>query len=320
MSSKVTIMIPTYNQSQYIEQCVESAMDQDYLNLEIVISDDSTNDKTEKIINEKYTTDPRIKYFRNENRLGRVANYHHTLYVKATGDYVLNLDGDDWLIDSTYIGDAVNLLEKNNEVMCVVSKTLWYFENENKYSSEKKFDKDIYIMSGIEYMMLQIQGKIPFNHMTSLYRRKQAMKIGFYQLDTTWSDAESIFRLICDHKIIFLNKTAGIWRSHGDNESQTFYKNLKIENIFLFEESVSTYCSGKIVSNSFSEKFKKILMLEHTKAYIVYLLKIKDIKKFKVFINYLFVFHKKFFFASIPSIAVTVGNRTLMYFFRTMRG
>lgn len=78
---KATIMIPTYNQPQYIMQCVESAMAQDYSNLEIVISDDSTNDETEKIIKEKYIQDPRIKYFHNIVRLGRVGNYHHTLYI-----------------------------------------------------------------------------------------------------------------------------------------------------------------------------------------------------------------------------------------------
>ena len=75
----ISVMIPTYNQPQYIAQAVESALAQDYEKLEIVVSDDSTNDATEKLL-QPYLADKRFSYFRNPAQLGRVANYRKLLF------------------------------------------------------------------------------------------------------------------------------------------------------------------------------------------------------------------------------------------------
>ena len=90
---KVSVMIPTYNQAKYIYNTVISVINQDYDNLEIVISDDASTDNTEavvrKIINE--TPERDIKYIKRTENIGNIANYHDTLQNIITGDYVLNL-------------------------------------------------------------------------------------------------------------------------------------------------------------------------------------------------------------------------------------
>ncbi len=69
----VTIGIPTYNQQEYLAAAVESALAQQYPNLEIIVADDCSTDETEKIV-QPYLLDKRLKYFKNENNVGRVLN------------------------------------------------------------------------------------------------------------------------------------------------------------------------------------------------------------------------------------------------------
>ena len=90
----VSIVIPTYNNATYIADALKSAISQDYSNLEIIVLDDASNDNTAEIVN-PYTTDPRVRYFKNDQNIGRVANYHKGLYDLARGEWYLNLDGDD---------------------------------------------------------------------------------------------------------------------------------------------------------------------------------------------------------------------------------
>ena len=60
---KVTIMIPTYNQAKYISKAIESALNIDYSNIEVIVSDDCSTDNTEEVIS-KYLEDNRFKYIK----------------------------------------------------------------------------------------------------------------------------------------------------------------------------------------------------------------------------------------------------------------
>ena len=113
--AKVTILIPTFNQEKYLAQAIESALGQDFENLEVIVVDDASTDGTENIV-QGYLNKDGFKYYRNEKNLGRVANYHHGLNDCATGDYILNLDGDDWLTDCQFIKDAAGILDNNLDV------------------------------------------------------------------------------------------------------------------------------------------------------------------------------------------------------------
>jgi glycosyltransferase involved in cell wall biosynthesis len=280
---KITIMIPTYNQAQYIEQCVESAMIQDYQNLEIIISDDSTNDETEKIIREKYLHDFRIKYFRNEIRLGRVGNYHHTLYEKATGDYVLNLDGDDYLIDPTYISEAAKVLDENKDVVCCIARISYYNEEEQKVQGG---EGDVYTLfdsidEGDKYLALVAQRKTGFNHLTVLYRRDEALKVDFYSVDSTWTDSLSVFKLVCGRKIGFFDKIVGVWRIHSTNESQKFYETLSFEDLFFHDKYIAAFCKKIHGSQPFWLNESLYQNMQHYSFFLL------TRKKWKVFIDYM---------------------------------
>lgn len=248
--NKVTIMIPTFNQAQYIEQCINSVLVQEYSNLEVIISDDSINNETEKIIKEKYLNDSRVIYFHNIPALGRVGNYRKTLFERATGDFVLNLDGDDWLIDTSYISKAVRILEEHKNVVCVFSNQVNYYQNENKFVENNANKCLEEINEGNNLFFAYPYEKISLNHLSNIYRREDAISIDYYRQDIISSDRESFLRLILGKKVGFINGVAGAWRIHGNNESSPDDIMLNIIDM-NFVDSVYGYATEKF---SFDEK------------------------------------------------------------------
>src|ERR1700750_513142 len=111
---KVTIMIPAYNQANFLPMAIESALAQYYENVEIVVSDDCSTDNTGDLI-KKYINDKRVRYFRNEFNCGRVANYKQTLENRTTGKWVVNLDADDYFTDPSFISKAITYIHANGK-------------------------------------------------------------------------------------------------------------------------------------------------------------------------------------------------------------
>lgn len=96
----MTIAIPTYNRANlYLRQAIESAVNQTYSNIEIIISNNCSTDNTEMVV--KDFTDPRIRYFRQEKNIGGNNNFNFCL-EQAKGEYFLLLMDDD-LIDRDFI-------------------------------------------------------------------------------------------------------------------------------------------------------------------------------------------------------------------------
>jgi glycosyltransferase involved in cell wall biosynthesis len=96
----VTIAIPTYNRAGgYLKQALESAVNQTYHNLEIIVSDNCSPDDTESLV--KGVSDPRIRYFRHSKNIGASNNFNFCL-EQASGDYFLLLHDDDQ-IDGDFV-------------------------------------------------------------------------------------------------------------------------------------------------------------------------------------------------------------------------
>lgn len=115
---KVSICIPTFNRMQYLAQTVQSALDQDYKNIEVLVSDNFSSDNTEELM-KQFSSDPRVIYNRNSSNIGMVLNWRKLLYEMASGDWFILLSDDDYFIDNAYISKAVKLLELNTDMNVV---------------------------------------------------------------------------------------------------------------------------------------------------------------------------------------------------------
>lgn len=114
---KLSIIIPTYNVEDYIEECLRSVLPQLTDDCELIIVDDHSIDNTVpkiiELINYGFENENRYKFYINTENKGVAATRNVGLKV-ATGDYIAFLDGDD-LFDKEYIQVALNNIKSNKE-------------------------------------------------------------------------------------------------------------------------------------------------------------------------------------------------------------
>ena len=128
---KFSIIIPAYNVADYLENCVESILKQTYDNYEIIIVDDGSTDETGKVADELLKQSKQINVVHQSN--GGASKARNTGMKRATGDYILFLDGDDFWSDSHFLKQIVSELTIKL-VDFIIFGYSYYYDNEIKES------------------------------------------------------------------------------------------------------------------------------------------------------------------------------------------
>jgi glycosyltransferase involved in cell wall biosynthesis len=301
---KVTIMIPTYNQELYIGDAIKSALAQDYENLEVIVSDDCSNDKTGEIAL-SFCSDKRLKYYRNEKNLGRVGNYHKTLYDYATGDWVVNLDGDDYYTDNHFISRFFNLCYSTDKNIVMGLSTPTAVDKAKQILSFEELPNEAILLNGQDYFF-RINDIRGFNHMSMIYNRLKAKEIGFYISDSLISDFHSGMRLALNGYVILSPHKIGYWRVHGKNcttqeislrlqkNKAAFEDMANYAKSFFDETSIKKWLKKSFKSAS-NEYFNALCFVSSTYIDILKLLPYIKFKKtyFRNFLKAIIIIHRK---------------------------
>lgn len=104
---KFSILVPVYNVEKYLRQCVESVLNQDFCDFELVLVNDGSTDSSPLICQEYSAKDNRVKYFSKDNE-GLLLTRRYSIR-EASGEYVLFLDSDDYWLPGilTRLNDAI---------------------------------------------------------------------------------------------------------------------------------------------------------------------------------------------------------------------
>ena len=115
----VSIGVPVFNGQQGLARALESLLEQDYAELEIIISDNASTDTTAEICARYARKDPRIKYFRSDNNVGGALNFNRAFEL-SSGQYFMWAAHDDQR-QPTFVSACVEKLEQCPEaVLCAV--------------------------------------------------------------------------------------------------------------------------------------------------------------------------------------------------------
>ena len=126
---KVSILMPMYNSEKYIKESINSILNQEYKNFELIIVDDGSIDSSIEIVKEY--NDSRIKLYENIENKG-LPYTRNKLLSLATGEYIALLDSDDIALKNR-IKAQVEFLEKNKNIDIVGSSAIIF----GKYKIEK---------------------------------------------------------------------------------------------------------------------------------------------------------------------------------------
>ena len=135
----VSIGIPTYNRAELLKRSIESALSQNYTNVEVIVSDNASIDETETVCRSYGSQDGRLNYIRQSSNLGPAANFAEVLKY-ASGQFFMWLGDDDW-IDAAYISSCVQHL-RSDPTFTLVSGTAKYYR-----MGQKAYDGKIFNLS-----------------------------------------------------------------------------------------------------------------------------------------------------------------------------
>ena len=121
MQPKVSVIVPVYNTEVFLQQCVQSIAAQSFRNLEIILVDDGSSDRSADMCDDYAQSDSRVIVIHKEN--GGAALARRAGLDAATGDYVTFVDGDDWL-DVDMISQLVQVAQRDKAdcVLCSYMK------------------------------------------------------------------------------------------------------------------------------------------------------------------------------------------------------
>lgn len=150
----ISVIIPVFNVEKYIKQCVDSVINQTYKDIEILLIDDGSTDRSGLICDEYQEIDSRIKVFHKENEgLGFTRNFgiNH-----SNGKFLMFLDSDDF-IDLDFIEKLVNDLEN----MDLIKSGFIRFDERNKENCTNYKDEKFLGNNRIKEFNSLILGSLP---------------------------------------------------------------------------------------------------------------------------------------------------------------
>ena len=171
-AQKVSILIPVYNREKIISETIESALAQTYENIEIIIVDNCSTDKTYEICQMFEKMDHRISVHRNKENIGPVRNWVECLKY-STGEYVKFLWSDDWM-DNDFIEKTAPYLQ--DEKIAFVYGPAYIVNENSKQITYNLYDKNAIINAQLFSELLIFGGNVPVSPGCAIFRKRDVVK------------------------------------------------------------------------------------------------------------------------------------------------
>ncbi len=230
MSEQISICIPTYNGSQYLRECIDSALYQTYYNVEILIVDDCSTDDTFEIAQEYASYDNRIRVIQNKENAGLVGNWKNCIEA-ASNNWIKFLFQDD-ILSPTCLEKMYTSCLRHNALMAVCRRNfIIEFDTapEIREFFQKKVLKAENLIPDQQLVNPQDISRLTNNNLmenflgepSSLLFHKQVLEQfgGFSDELSQMLDYEFTIRVASNIGFVFLPETLNYFRVHGGAES-----------------------------------------------------------------------------------------------------
>lgn len=256
---KVSVIIPAYNIEKYIEECIDSVLKQKLVGIEIIIINDGSTDKTQKILENKYKKNDNIVIVNKKNNEG-LSQARNTGIAMARGKYIYHLDGDDWLEENA-LKEMYEYCEENDLDMVICD---FYTE----YPQKRIYTKDITPVKSIEeYREKVFEMNVKWNIWNKLIKKKLYNKIKFIPGILMGEDFAVILRMAYEvKKIGKIDKAYIHYRKH--NESLTKQNQAKyLDGYFKIYTELENYLKERKIYEQEKDNIYK-LQLNHFKKIV----------------------------------------------------
>ena len=166
---KISIIVPVYRTEKYLRECIDSILNQTYRNLEVLLIDDGSPDKSGEICEAYASKDNRIRVFHTINK--GLSSARNLGLMNAEGEFIGFVDSDDWIEPNMYEA-LFKAIQKTDSDICMCR--LW---DETNASSDPHVSEVIF--KGNKSLEALITGDITNHVWNKLYKSEIALKIPF---------------------------------------------------------------------------------------------------------------------------------------------
>lgn len=259
----LSIIVPAYNVEQYLKQCVDSILLQEYRDYELILVDDGSTDATGKLCDSFAAKDERIRVIHKEN--GGLVSARKAGVNEAIGTYIGYVDGDDWIAPDMYAKLCEKAEKENADI--VICDFYSFSETENNPVTQNmssgtydrnQLEKDVYpvMLCKDEYFSFGFYPALWCKiFRTEIFREHQLrveekIKLG--------EDAACFYETMLDaNKIVYLKEEyCYYYRMRASSISHAIIKSFYTEEIFLLLEHMKQgFLTGTEVENALLKQF-----------------------------------------------------------------
>lgn len=226
----VSIIVPCYNQAQYLPEALDSVLAQTYDNWECVIVNDGSPDNTEEVAMEYCAKDKRFVYLKQENQ--GVSSARNNGIKASHGEYILPLDGDD-KIAPTYLELVVDHYKKSPETKVVYSNAILFYDDGHEEEwNLPKYEYEALLWSNLFFI-------------SSVFRKRDYWECGGFDADIPGlEDWDFWLSFIGKGDVVYkIPETLFFYRNRkcGRNSESNNYDKLRLEYEMIVEKHKELY-------------------------------------------------------------------------------
>lgn len=237
---KISVVIPTFNGQKFIREAIQSVINQDYKNVELIISDDGSSDGTITVVNE-FQNSNIFLYHRNQDQKGIFPNLNYAI-SKVSGDYIQILCQDD-VLENGFLSRQMEIFRKNQSIGMVFSNVKILNEKSEVFDLGQKayLFRENYLeifpkVKSLDYFT--IYGCMPGNLSPVMLRKSTFDRIGNFNSSFPYAgDFEYWIRVAFQFDIAYNRNNYVLLRRHEEQASKSLIK----KSYHLFKEIGEIY-------------------------------------------------------------------------------
>jgi glycosyltransferase involved in cell wall biosynthesis len=247
----VSICIPTYKQIDFLDCCINSIMIQDFSNYELIISDDSPNDKVKSYL-EKKLPSSNYRYFHNAPSLGSPKNWNYAI-SQARGKLIKIMHHDDYFSDPTSLSQMVEKIESDDsDILFCASNVIYTKSNSSRIQQTSDYQLNV-LRKNPEFLFFK---NVIMGPSVSLYKNQGEM----FDNSLIWLvDIDFYIQKLRNGKFSYIDKP-----------------------LISLVHNIEGQISDQVLYN------RKIQISEHVLVFNKIFPNLKNLKSYKSFFDYLF--------------------------------
>lgn len=255
---KISVIVPVYNVEEYLEECLDSIINQTLEDIEIICVNDGSTDNSLKILEKYSQKDERIKIISQENQgLGATRNVG---MEHAIGEYISFIDSDDYISKDAFKSLYDNAITNNSDI--VLFSITHFFEDGTSYVTKNKIEYTLKNQDFSQYIFNDIDVKnhileYPWNSVSKLYKNEFLKKENIkFPINIAYEDVLFHVKVILKAKSISL-VPKHYYKYRRSNISSIMHDTSKTMDIFKVVNSVENFLKDENYFEKIKNEFVK---------------------------------------------------------------